>query len=483
MEDNDTLLGRKTKRNDIISVDDINEIDLINKIKKSKEMFDEFLKGQSKLTDLQNFHLLEKIIEINEVEPDYNYEFLKLQKKLNIKSEGGYTYHQNLKQLGKALSNNKYLELTKQEQNNPSKEIYNLLILYLNSPDLFDKETMNIKGYLYNMPLIASVERLRMNYYLGLFQNYTNKLTKEQLSFVSKNKLPKTEGEKKAYKIFQEYNSIKNGINKFSEIIKKMEGYFENINLDEKEFNFKIYLFILYVTKIIDYVDEQSGKDSLIINLYKKELDPLFDIKELQIIENNHIYKKDNIGIMKINEEKNDYLIYNNYEKIVFDGKNYVLSNLIKDFDEHRITPINYLLDRNKSLDYFLKTNLNFINDEEIYNDLMQYFKDFVKSKCMKEFIEKNKQYKNLSKLINNDKIIENFLNNKYLKSAPLFDFGPIGYTNKDILIYLIIGIPLLLENYKINNIKEYNNIKNIIFLFNVGMKFIILLHEITKKK
>ena len=45
-------------------------------------------------------------------------------------------------------------------------------------------------------------------------------------------------------------------------------------------------------------------------------------------------------------------------------------------------------------------------------------------------------------------------------------------------MIYLIIGIPLLIENYKIKNYEEYQNIKNLIFLFNVGMKFIILLHE-----
>ena len=470
------LLGKKPKRNKDITDDDLYGKDLSSRIQNSKDMYDEFLMYKSKNTDLNNFKILEKIIDINEINPVYNYEFLKLQKKLQAKSKGNYSYVDNFNQLSITLSNDQYYELTGDVQKNPANELYELLKLDTVSPELFDKKTKNIKRILYNLPLIESVERVRINYYISLLQNYESKLTEKEIDFLSKNKLPKTNKEKIAVKLYKEYNAIKNGIKKFSEIIKQIPNFFGEIDLDKTDFNFKIYLFILYLTKIIDYVDEQSGKDSFIINLYKKEFNLIDELKELPIKENNHIYQNNTIGIMKENED--EYIIYNEYEKIKFNVKNYVLSNLIKDFDEHRLTPINYILERNKTLKYFFETNLNFLNDDEIYPELLNYFKIFIKSKCIKEFLEKNEQYKDIINLIKNDSIINEFLNSKYLKSAPLFDFCPIGYTNKDIMVYLIIGIPLLLQNYKIKNQQEYQNIKNVIFLFNVGMKLIILLHE-----
>ena len=478
MSNKNTLLGRKQRRIKAQVEDDLYETDLSMKIENSKNMYDDFVKYKSNNSDIKNFEKLDKIIEINEINPTYNYEFLKLQKKLDIKSKGNYSYFDNFKQLGVTLPYDKYYELTGNSQQNPSNELYELLNLYLKSPTLFDEKTAKIKRILYNIPLVESVERVRMNYYISLLQNYSSKLTKKESDFLKEKRLPKTNDEINATKLYKEYEAIKNGINKFSEIIQKSKDFFKEIDLDKFDFNFKIYLFILYVTKIIDYVDEQSGKDLFIINLYKKEFGVVDELKELPIKDDNHIYKNNTIGIMKTNEEKDEYLIYNTYEKIYFNGKNYVISNLIKDFDEHRLTPINYILERNKTLKYFFETNLNFINDNDIYPELLIYFKTFIKSKCVEQFFDKYNQYEKIKNLIKNDSIIDEFLNSKYLKSAPLFDFGPIGFTNKDLMIYLIIGIPLLIENYKIKNYEEYQNIKNLIFLFNVGMKFIILLHE-----
>ena len=468
-----TLLGKKPRRSKDIN-DDLYVKYFSIRIKNSKEMHDKFLIFKSKNSDLNNFKLLEKIIDINEINPVYNYEFLKLQKKLNIKSKGNYSYMEKFNKLSITLSNDKYYELKGEKQKNPANELYELLKLYTVSPELFDKKTENIKRILYNIPLIESVERVRINYYLSLLENYKNKLTQKEINFLRQKKLPKTNEEKRAVKLYKEYNIIKNGIKKFTEIIKNIPNFFAEMDLDKNDFNFKNYLFILYMTKIIDYVDEQSGKDIFIINLYKKEFNLIDELKELPLKENNFIYKNNTIGIMKVNEE--EYIIYNDYEKINFNGKNYVLSNLIEDFNEHRLTPINYILERNKTLKYFFETNLNFLNDNDIYPELLKYFKTFIKSKCLKEFLEKNNQYKDIINLIKNGSIINEFLNSKYLKSSPLFDFGPIGYTNKDIMIYLIIGTPLLIENYKIKSYQEYQNIRNLIFLFNVGIKFIILL-------
>lgn len=474
MSYNKKLLNKKTKKVHEIS-DDMN---LSSRIERTKNMYNEFLRKRANNADSDNFQMMDEIIELNEIDQTYNYEFLKLQKQLKIKSKGGFSYEQNLKQLGPTLQNNNFYALTGNEQKNPAKEIYNLLNLYLTSPSLFDIETEKITSFMYNMPLIESVERVRMNYYLSLFQSYKKILNKKQIDFLSQNTLPKTDNEKKAKKVYNEYISLKDSIQKFSEVIKKMQNFFESINLDELNFNIKAYFFILNLTKIIDLVDEQTGKKTFIINLFQKEFDPSFE-NIISLEEgSNHIFKIDTIGILLVNKENNDYLIYNNYEKLLFNGKNYVIGNLIQDFSEHRITPIKYLLERNQTLDHFLKTNLNFINDQEIYTELMLYFKSFIKSKCMKEFLEKSEGYTNICQIINDDHLLEMLLNHKYLKSVPFFDFGAIGYTNKDIMIYLIKGTPFLIENYKIKNIEEYHNISNLIFFFNVGMKFIILLHE-----
>lgn len=471
---NTKLLNKKTKRTYDLSED----INLPARIEKTKNMYDKFLEKKSKNSDSVNFQMMENIIEINEIDQTYNFEFLKLQKQLNIKSMGGFSYEQNLKQLGPTLQNKNYYELTGNEQKNPAKEIYNLLNLCLNSPNLFDTETEKIKSIMYNMPLIESVERVRMNYYLSLFKSYKIILSKKQLDFINKNAIPKTENQKKAKKIYNEYISLKENIQKFSDVIKKMQNFFENINLDDLNFNIKAYFFLLNLTKIIDLVDEQTNKKSLIINLFKKEFDPSFELNISHEAGSGHIFKNDTIGIQLIDKEKNEYLIYNNYEKLSFNGKNYILTNLIQDFNEHRITPINYLLERNKTFDYFLKTNLNFLDDEEIYPELILYFKNFIKSKCMKEFLEKNEEYTVICPILNDDDLLETLLSPKYLKSVPFFDFGAIGYCNKEIMVYLIKGTPFLIGNYKIKNIEEYNNIKNLIFFFNVGMKFVILLHE-----
>ena len=59
-------------------------------------MYDEYIKYKLENSDLENFKILEEIIDINEINPTYNYEFFKLQKKLNIKSNGDYSYEQNI---------------------------------------------------------------------------------------------------------------------------------------------------------------------------------------------------------------------------------------------------------------------------------------------------------------------------------------------------------------------------------------------------
>ena len=115
------------------------------------------------------------------------------------------------------------------------------------------------------------------------------------------------------------------------------------------------------------------------------------------------------------------YTIYNKFESIDFEGKNYVIKNLAKDFFEHYEIPLDILLLRNQSLDFFIKNNKNFLNvNDKIYNNFIYYFKFFINSRCFRQALEKHEEYENILKLISNNQIVEKYLNRKYLISIPL---------------------------------------------------------------
>lgn len=135
---------------------------------------------------------------------------------------------------------------------------------------------------------------------------------------------------------------------------------------------------------------------------------------------------------------------------------------------------------RNQSLDHFKKNNKNFLNlNDEIYYQFKEYFKTIIKSNCVLEALKTNNEYKNIIELIKNDSIINKFLEEKYLKSIPLFDFSGSGYTNKDILVSCVTGFPFIIYNFDDpETIEDYKELRNIIILFNIGMKLITLIHE-----
>ena len=60
-----------------------------------------------------------------------------------------------------------------------------------------------------------------------------------------------------------------------------MKNFFYNIQLDNKEFNLKVYVFMLYLSDIVHRLNVKEL--GFVINLFKKEIDPLEEIK---------IYKK-----------------------------------------------------------------------------------------------------------------------------------------------------------------------------------------------
>ena len=493
------MLGKKRKReiskdqNITSKIGKINEnFELISyKLEKAKELF---IKYEAEKTKKRKWELINEIVALVEINPVYNYELLNLNQEFDKND-----YDDNFKQLSPTLSVDDYYSLTKRNQENPSMKLFNLLNLYIKDEEEFDKETKLIINNKYNIPLIEGNEKIRENQYIQLFTHYEMYLNEKQKKYISNNKLKINGKDKTKINALQnKYNVAKKGITLFKNIIPKMKDFFNDIKLEESNLNIKILTFLLYATDIIQRIPPSGIKPTIIKNFFEKEIDPTKEIEQnnslinLIKVEKNFVFP-DNYGIRKkydnnkINNEedqcdnkKNEYVIFNKFESLEFDGKDYVINNLINDYKNNAYIPLQILLWRNQSLSYFEQNNSNFLNTNNvIYNEFKNYFKIFIKSKCVKEALKKNKRYENIITLINDENIVNKFLDDKYLKSIPLFDFAGSGYTNKDLLISCISGLPLMIYGYNVpTTSEEYQNLKGIVILFNVGMKTVITLHE-----
>lgn len=472
------------KKITLIINDDKVEFELISsKLDKANELFLEY-KENNKIPDFKKLEILENIIELVEINPKYNFEFLKLQKKLKIKENYDYDF----KQLSPTLSENDYYNLTKKSQENPSKRIFNLIKTFCENEKYFDEQAKKINYIPYNIPLIEGNERLRNNYYFQLFSHYENALNDNQKKYLLNPNIDIEPNEKEKIKILKnKYDALKKGIKRIKSLIPDMEIFFNDIKLEDNNLNIKMLTFMLYISDIFTRIPYSGNKPMFITNFFQKEIDPTNELNGKISTENILITKKNsnfpgNYGIKKIEEKGKIYTyeIFNEFESISFDGRNYILDNLIEDYQENCFIPLDILLLRNQSLDYFQKNNQNFLNlSDEIYNQFKIYFKTIIKSNCVLEALKTNDEYKNIIELIKNDSIINKFLEKKYLKSIPLFDFSGSGYTNKDILVSCVTGFPFIIYNFDApETFEEYKELRNIIILFNIGMKLITLIHE-----
>ena len=439
---------------------------------------------------------IKKIIDLVEINPKYNYEFLK-----NYKDSNQDDYEYDFNQLSPTLSTTDYFKLTKKDQKNPAKELFELLKLFKTDKKLFEKETKKIVINKYNIPLIEGNEKIRINYYIQLFAHFKQLLNDNQKKYLSnKKKNNIEENEEKSIKILQnKYNIVKKGIKFFENLIPKMEKFFMNIKLEENDFNIKIFTLILYITDIIHKILGSGKNSSILLNFFEKEIEPMKELAEFNSsdniikVEKNCLFPK-NCGIKRkylnqTNKNKNknklkktnQFIIYNGHEKIEFDGRNYIIKNLINDYIENYYIPLDILLLRNQSLSYFKENNNNFLNvNDNIFQEFKKYFKCFIKSKCVTEALKYDKNYDNIQKLIKDDNIIDKFLSDKNLKSIPLFEFAGSGYTNKDILFSCVSGFPFMIYGYDEPKTKnKYEALKGIVILFNTGMKLITTLHEL----
>ena len=238
-----------------------------------------------------------------------------------------------------------------------------------------------------------------------------------------------------------------------------MKSFFEEIQLDTNEFNSQFYLFILYLSEVY----ANSSNPYKILNYYREHFTP-----NKSICFNEPPFKKEN----------NKIYIDNEFEKILINPNDYVIKNILSDYNN--IIPLEILLQRNISFDYFNKygKQLNFLNDNELYKEFKEYFKLFINSKLVKEVL--NKFDPNLKNIIESKIFKGNELDEEYVKTIPLIFTNIQAFTNKDLGISFISSSPFIVQNLKtMETIDEYNNIKFIHVILNIGGKFIIVLHEI----
>jgi len=433
---------------DLLVEDKIQPFDFLYNIQDNIKYY---LKNIIKDFQLVEFNVLKTYIDTIETNPELNYCFLKILKDKNITYEDNgetWDYNSNLKMLGETLTDEQFELLGNSKRENPLKELQEILKAYLYKTNTDDKTKLSpfIQKYQYldarlNFPLITAIERKRVEYYKTLLfeEDITN--------------------------CFAHCDYYIENMDKDSDII--------DYSLDDVKFCPKTYLLILALK-------ENFLKKSLTFftkNIIKEDLDYL--------------------KYICYDDKKKKLFVHNNFEKIEINAEDYILNGLNADIIYNSDFPLKILLFRNESFKKFKKDGeKGFLYQLNLYEDFINYLKDFIKSDFFKQLLNKIEEYKNISTLLNNDQYLDELLNETYLKFLPFYGSSNLyGYTNKDIMVSFINSIPRITKNIEIIKERDINNITNICLLFAIAEKFITVLHEfiihltysylnfITKKK
>lgn len=410
------------------------------KLENVAKLFQEFKKSfiNGNISDNDKFKQISKILEDCEVFSEYNYYYLNLFKKC-IDENNNNSYIEDKDILDRTLNCQDYNRLYNTEQESPQKDIYDLLI-YCENKSKFEEKAQTIKYNNLNIPLNKSIERLRLNL-------YRHKITKYE-------------------------DNLKNRIKEFKDLIQSMENTIKNINPDEKKINVLIFAFL----SSLIYTDTNDKKIWL-ENYINQMLNPENQVKEINCLKLVEFVNK-HIKINIKDQNKNDFLISNKFEEKSCKVNDYVIQNLIKDLLLNWDTPLDVVLKRNESFHNFSKNNPKIIEDPEIFKEFKNYFNLFIHSNLVKEVLKN--EHENIIELIDSDAFLGYFFDDDYVKSLPINGIIVEGITDKDIVTSFISYFPLIISDYGIiSNIEEYNNIKNVFFIFDVTYKFIISLHEI----
>jgi len=243
----------------------------------------------------------------------------------------------------------------------------------------------------------------------------------------------------------------------------------ENI-CDNDDFNMKFYIIIFVLGEII-YPNKYLEAKYYIPNIFNK-LIPCFH-EYINFPLNANIIVTYNTYIKKL--AGNLFEISNGYEKKIIDENNYNIESLSDDLKIYSDYPLDILLYRHESINYFNSINKSFIEREELLEDFKNYFFQFIKSKFFTDIFSLN-IYKNVKEFFENKDIEKILFNKNYLKFIPFPTKTYFGFTNKDLLVSFISCYPVLLENIIIEN--SYVDFKNFCLLMSIGEKFLTLVYE-----
>ena len=394
-----------------------------------------YLKNNNKDFQSVDFEILKKFIDTIETNSELNYYFLQILKNNKIIYEDNgenRDYNSNLKILGETLTDKQFELLENSKRENPLKELQEILKAYLHKKHTendskllpFIKKYGNLDVRL-NFPLITAIERKRIEYYKTL-------LFEEDLTDCCLN----------------------------------CDYYFENMHKDKDIIDYSL-----------DNIKFCPKTYLLILALKENFLNENF--KSLSFFTKNMI--EENINNLKyIYYEDKKLIACNNFEKIEINPEDYILNGLDDDISHNYYFPLQILLLRNESFQRFIKDGeKGFLYKLNLYEDFINYIKDFIKSEFLKELLNKIEDYKNISILLNNEKYLEELLNETYLRFLPFYGSSNLyGYTNKDMMVSFINSIPQITNNIKIVKERDITNITNICLLFAVAEKFISVLHE-----
>ena len=437
-----------SKVNTIKSLDNMKEIELTiddkiekfetfsSKLKRSEILFNQFLDKyeKSKLSNEDKLDMLEEVLKICEINPKLNYYFLNYFDKCKcLTEERKEEYEKDKEILSETLNPEDYWSLFNKNQSNPAKDIFSLLKMKCNPDNKYKTlytQFIN-KKHNFNIPLLEANERVRLILY--------------------KKRIAESE------------------INKdFAKIIQKLENYFKQINPQEKEINIQTYYILLNLQKI------ENDKCKVWFEYY---LDNMLYPKN-QIKKYKNFFMDYGIKIQANNSNKKEILISNKFESISIKVNDYCLTNLKVESFSNVDTPLDILLQRNESFNYFKEQKRKIIVDSEIYEDFKTYFKEFIHSNLMADVLKDKHQ--NVLELIKSDSFPGLSLDEKFMKAFPLYDKFAQAYTDKDLLVSFISYFPTLINfDDPIDTMEKYINIKNVFFMFNVCEKFIVTLHEI----
>ena len=232
-----------------------------------------------------------------------------------------------------------------------------------------------------------------------------------------------------------------------------------SLNLDDTNFQLKIYLLIVHIAENISYNMD-------FVNDYF-----LKDIKDEKYPLSKYLIKLDN---------NTNVLIKNWVEQIEINPKDYMLNTLINDIQNYPQYPLRTLLFRNESFQKFKKDG-GFLKKLGLYEPFIKYLKEFIKSESIQEILSAP-EYKNIKPLLSNDEYLDEILGEKHIKFLPfIFSLKKYGYTNKDFLLSIININPYIVIFP--NSFYEEKNFNNELYflsiLFSLGVIFITCLHEI----